>query len=249
MPLTQNYFTSHQWLRELKRSGARTLVAVDFRLSDDEVIWGGKYNETHERQPLGIAIRRFLSEDDPLGWEFFLSRRVHPKEILRVREVSQNVGWRYFPSSHGREPCGCSYCLRRGEIRSARIRATYDEGVPEPRLDDIRRRVAAETDPEAAMELLWALERKRRRADPSFLRRLLDFDHDDLHEELARMLVQFRHRGTRLLLLQLCAHRQPAVRQAAAHSLVKIDRASAVRALRARGDDPVIAAVLTALES
>ena len=33
-PVTPNYAVSHQWLRELKRFGAKTLVAVVFRIDE-----------------------------------------------------------------------------------------------------------------------------------------------------------------------------------------------------------------------
>ena len=38
MPWLPDYFTTHQWLRELKRRGDRTILAVDFRLSDEEPV-------------------------------------------------------------------------------------------------------------------------------------------------------------------------------------------------------------------
>ena len=36
MPVTRNYYVSHQWLRELRRHGGGTIVAVYFRVPDDE---------------------------------------------------------------------------------------------------------------------------------------------------------------------------------------------------------------------
>ena len=47
MPLTRNFYVSHQWLRELKRGRQRTICAVYFRIPDDEQLWVGHYNQNH----------------------------------------------------------------------------------------------------------------------------------------------------------------------------------------------------------
>ena len=51
MPILPDHFVSHQWLRELKRRGQRTLVAVDFRLPSDEPVWFGHYGARTPRRP------------------------------------------------------------------------------------------------------------------------------------------------------------------------------------------------------
>ncbi|MFD1044409.1 hypothetical protein ACFQ1S_01775, partial [Kibdelosporangium lantanae] len=38
VPMVPSYVISHQWLRELRRGGQRTFVAVDFRIPDDEPV-------------------------------------------------------------------------------------------------------------------------------------------------------------------------------------------------------------------
>src|SRR5262245_58890118 len=42
-PVTPSFTVSHQWLRELKRTGARTIVAATFRIADDEPVLAGHY--------------------------------------------------------------------------------------------------------------------------------------------------------------------------------------------------------------
>ena len=37
-PVMQSYFATHQWLRELKRFGGRTIIGIYFRIPDDEVV-------------------------------------------------------------------------------------------------------------------------------------------------------------------------------------------------------------------
>lgn len=56
MPVTNDFSISHQWLRELKRSGAKTLVGVYFKIKSDEKIWFGKYFENHQFIEAGEAL-------------------------------------------------------------------------------------------------------------------------------------------------------------------------------------------------
>src|SRR5262252_2465123 len=47
MPVTRNFYLSHQWLRELKRRGLGPIAGVYFRIADDETVWVGHYNQPH----------------------------------------------------------------------------------------------------------------------------------------------------------------------------------------------------------
>ncbi|MEO1296556.1 MAG: hypothetical protein AAFW75_12250, partial [Cyanobacteria bacterium J06636_16] len=47
MPVTPEFYISHQWLRELKRNGQRTIAAIYFRIPDDETVFVGHYNKRH----------------------------------------------------------------------------------------------------------------------------------------------------------------------------------------------------------
>ena len=44
VPVGPNYATTHQWARELKRRGVRTLICVQFRIPNRESVLVGKYN-------------------------------------------------------------------------------------------------------------------------------------------------------------------------------------------------------------
>jgi len=68
MPVLQNFYVSHQWLRELKRSGARTYVGVYFKLDSKELVYAGKYNQEHRHISFGEAIKEIMSLEDPLGY-------------------------------------------------------------------------------------------------------------------------------------------------------------------------------------
>jgi hypothetical protein len=127
MPLLPNYYVSHQWLRELKRRGQRTIVAVDFRVSSDEPVWVGHYGPSHQQMSLGRAIARIMAQADPCGFELIIPRSIRRGETLRIRTLRQVIGWRYSPDSHGKAPtCACRMCLSKGTIKSRRLRDRLD---------------------------------------------------------------------------------------------------------------------------
>ncbi|HEY9759707.1 MAG TPA: hypothetical protein V6C97_31395 [Oculatellaceae cyanobacterium] len=114
MPILPNYYASHQWLRELRR-GLRsnpTLIAIDFRLPSNELVLVGHFSEPHLEVTIGEASKLIMAVEDPMGYEILLPRSVTPKEIHKVRAVSQVIGWRYYPKAKGRPPCPCSFCNR-----------------------------------------------------------------------------------------------------------------------------------------
>jgi hypothetical protein len=126
VPVGPSFFASHQWLREMKRSGQRTISAVYFRLADDEAVWMGHFGQGHVRVTASEAAGFVRGAGSAEGFEVVVPRRVEASEILRVKPVPQVVGWRYFPGAHGRPPCGCPGCLKKGEIKSRAIRRRYE---------------------------------------------------------------------------------------------------------------------------
>ncbi len=125
-PVLQSYSVTHQWLRELKRSGMRTLVAVSVRLRSDCHVFVGRYNREHRHVPLGHAIQLIMRESDPRGWQIIVPHSIDASAIHDVRPVPQVVGWRYFPESHEEGPwkCLCDFCWSsaRGGIKVQRLR-------------------------------------------------------------------------------------------------------------------------------
>ena len=126
MPVTDDFYVSHQWLRELKRRGQRTLVGVYFRIDDAERVMVGHYHEAHAEMTANEAVGGVFRAERAEGYQVVIPRKIGAGEIHRVRRLPQVVGWRYFPGAHGRAPCGCPVCVRRGEIRSRRIREAYE---------------------------------------------------------------------------------------------------------------------------
>jgi hypothetical protein len=123
VPITGNFYISHQWLRELKRRGQGAISGVYFRIADDEPVWVGHYGQSHRRMTAAEAAAEFMEAESREGWEVIIPRRIAAKEIHRIRSLPQVIGWRYFPGAKGKPPfCTCKYCTR-GEYGAARLRA------------------------------------------------------------------------------------------------------------------------------
>ena len=123
VPLTRNFYVSHQWLRELKRRGQGAVSGVYFRIPDVERVWIGHYGQAHRTMTAAEAAAEFSSSESREGWEVIIPRRIASTEIHRIRSLPQVVGWRYSPRAKGKSPfCTCKYCTR-GDYGAARLRA------------------------------------------------------------------------------------------------------------------------------
>jgi hypothetical protein len=128
LPTGPEFALSHQWLREMKWSGQRTIWAVYFRLPDEEPVWMGHYGGPHNEVTAGEAAALFFQAaqekaagiDHRLGYEAVVPRRVEPDEIHRIRRPPQDLGWRHSPDAHTRPlTCDCPFCVPTGSIRGA----------------------------------------------------------------------------------------------------------------------------------
>ena len=128
MPVLENFFITHQWLRELKRSGAKTFIGVYFKLDSSEMVYAGKYGEQHKHLPLGEAIREIMGLEDPLGYELIIDRKIEPKEIVKIKNLPQKVGWRYYPGSNNKRPCACEYCMK-GTIKGRKTKERLNPDI------------------------------------------------------------------------------------------------------------------------
>jgi hypothetical protein len=124
VPVTRNFYISHQWLRELKRRNAGPVAGIYFRIPDVEKVWVGHYRQAHRWMTAAEAIAVFLSAECRQGWEVLIPRRVEASAIHRIRRLAQVVGWRYWPGSHRNKPCGCDFC-QRGQYGARRLRDGY----------------------------------------------------------------------------------------------------------------------------
>jgi hypothetical protein len=128
MPVTSHFYISHQWLRELKRTGQRTIVGVYVCIPDDEPVWVGHYNVNHRSvsavEAAGL-IRKLGTTAE--GYEVILPRKVDTNEIHAVRNLPQVLGWRYQPESHSKPYCGCIVCVPPGTPRARIKNVTWEK--------------------------------------------------------------------------------------------------------------------------
>ena len=122
MPVLNDYLISHQWARELKRSGVRNYIAVYFKLDSDEKIWFVSTLKNIKKCPLNSAIKLFLDLEDKLGYRIFIERKIEVKEITKIRHIPKPMGWRYEPHAQGKEPCPCPVCIQRGGFKTNKLR-------------------------------------------------------------------------------------------------------------------------------
>lgn len=125
MPVISDFQVTHQWVRELKRSGFNTAVGVYFRIPDDTSVLAGPYNEGKQVVTASEAAA-LLQRSRLLGFETLIPHPIEARAIHAIRMLPQTVGWRYFPGAHERGIfCGCTYC-QRGSFKSRKIRQAYE---------------------------------------------------------------------------------------------------------------------------
>lgn len=126
MPVTPEFYISHQWLRELKRRGHSTISGVYFRIPDDELVLVGHYNQHHIEVTADKAIDIIMHAENAEGYQVYIPRRIDKNEIHRVKPLPQVVGWRYQPDSHKKWYCGCLVCVPIGSIKGKRKRDDWE---------------------------------------------------------------------------------------------------------------------------
>jgi hypothetical protein len=121
MPVIPNFATTHQWARELKRRGKRTLMCVQFKIPNEELVLVGKYNGEKLEMTAAEALGAILNHTDPMGLEVIIPRKITASEITRTYLAPRITGWRYYPTAKGKKPfCHCKWC-NRGQIRAQRL--------------------------------------------------------------------------------------------------------------------------------
>jgi len=126
MPVTRNFYVSHQWLRELKRRGEGRVAAIYFRVPDEDSVWIGHYNRQHQKMTAAEALALIAGQANAEGYEVMIPGKIKRSQLHRVKRISQVVGWRYYPGAHGKRPCGCPVC-QRGEYGARRLREIYEQ--------------------------------------------------------------------------------------------------------------------------
>ena len=126
MPVTDDFYVSHQWLRELKRNGQRTIIGVYFRVPDEQRVMVGHYNQAHAEMTANEAAGLIFNLHHAEGYDVLIPRKIEPDEIHNIKRLPQVLGWRYHPQAKGTKPCACPVCIGRGEIKSKHIRDAFE---------------------------------------------------------------------------------------------------------------------------
>ncbi len=194
MPMTAGYYASHQWCRELKRYGVKNFIAVYFKMDSDELIWYGKYNESHEQVRLGDAVSGFINEVDQLGFEMYVEKPVGRKFISKTKSIKKPMGWRYYPNAHGRKPCCCPVC-RRGEYGQSEYQRIEAEETKSRRMSvtEAKKIISESNDIDELNEAVDVFSKKHRKESPGFLTPLLQKGDAWLEYCAILAISKFRH--------------------------------------------------------
>lgn len=217
MPVMPNFYVSHQWLRELKRSGIKTLVGVYFKADSKTIVFAGPYNKDHKQMELGAAIKELMLMEDPLGYEIIISGKVEAKKIEKIKHLPPTIGWRYKPRVHGLRPCSCDFCIK-GSMKAARIRSKYAPPAEKIPYSILLEQLQSANDDIEKEELLCQIRMKKRRGDPAVLMFLLS-GNASVTQELAITLEVYRHKNTKDMLKQLLKNADEDTRYYAAESM------------------------------
>ena len=83
VPVTRNFYASHQWLRELKLRNQGPIAGIYFRVPDEQQVWLGRYGQAHRLVTAAEAIAQLTKADDPLGWEVVVPRHIEAKKFTK----------------------------------------------------------------------------------------------------------------------------------------------------------------------
>jgi hypothetical protein len=217
MPVLPDYYTSHQWLRELRRWKTGPLVAIYFRLDDDEIVECGPYWQAHRSLSVVEAVRLFRQQlEETQGWEIIVSRSITSGEIHKVRALSQTLGWRYSPGVRSRPWCNFPVCVSRGEFNSSkkrerRITLSYQEILAQlQRLHALAQAEECQKRNESEDEMVGLLSslHYRKAGQASDFRFLLASSSNDVLESLADLLGTYKGRAAKRLLREVNTRRE-----------------------------------------
>jgi hypothetical protein len=91
-PVVPNFATTHQWARELKRRGVKTLICVQFKIPDDESVLVGKYNGDKLQMTAAEALGAVPRPHGRDGFRSDHSPQRHPEGDQTDVSCAQNHG-------------------------------------------------------------------------------------------------------------------------------------------------------------
>lgn len=241
MPVLDNFYLSHQWLRELKRNGIKTFVGIYFKIDSQTKVYAGKYNEDHKYITIGEAIKEIKSIEDPLGYEIIIDRKIEATEIQKIKYLPQNIGWRYRPKSNGEKPCGCDFCIR-GSIKGNRVREKYEPREKSVPLSTVIQELQNEVEISNIEEILWKIRGRKMRTSPKDLVFLLERNNPEIDRMFALALKSFRHKDSRELLIKLLDSNDNETVEYASDSLLELYGNDGLKILANYDKTPILTA-------
>ncbi|HXT49464.1 MAG TPA: HEAT repeat domain-containing protein [Thermoanaerobaculia bacterium] len=220
MPVVPDFWTSHQWVRELRRQSGERVVAVHFRLADDELVHVGRFGQPHRLVAASAAARWVM--DNPDGAEVVVPRSIARREVVAVREAPQLVGWVQSPDEKDPFGCVCSACLPAGTPElMRRVRAAFRAGI------DRARRAGDDEDElvHGLSDVQFALERARGRLAPGPVLAYARSPSPRARREVAWLLRFFRRRQVEETLVALAHDADEGVRENAVDGLLRVSGA------------------------
>ena len=123
MPVIPDFYATHQWVREIKQyKSGNNIIAVYFKIPDNEIVFCGKYNGQLIKVNATEAHKKFLELDDKMGFQVVIDRKILKNEITKIKAIPQIIGWRHFPKSHEKKRCLCPACLTKGSFNSKKYK-------------------------------------------------------------------------------------------------------------------------------
>jgi hypothetical protein len=92
------------------------IIAIYFRIPDDEILFCGNYTEKMVCVKATETHKIFTSQEDKMGFQAILTRKVSKNEITKIKNIPQITGWRHYPKSHEKKRCLCPACLSKGSF-------------------------------------------------------------------------------------------------------------------------------------
>lgn len=215
MPVVFDFWTTFQWLRELRRWHGERLIAVYFRLPDGEAVHAGRYGEPHAVMTASAAAA-WVSKN-PAGAEVVIPHGVAAGNVLGIKQVPQLVGWTGVPEESKKLGCVCPACLPRGDRAfMRRVRGAYHAGI-----SAVRGARSAQDLRSAMSSLAIPLERARGRIEPDKILPFARSEDPKVRRTVANLLGWFDWSQVQRALEPLLRDDDAAVRRECVESMVR----------------------------
>jgi hypothetical protein len=216
MPVVADFWTTLQWLRELRRGRDERMVAVHFRIPDDEPVHVGRYNGAHRLMQAAATAEWVIG--NPAGAQVVVPRSVGSREIVGIRQLTQLVGWTQVPENERKSGCICPVCLPKGSRDlMRRVRAAYASAA-----QALHRASSDEEATAAIRDMEMPLERARGRIAPGRLSSACRSPSARVRRAAASVLRFFKAPDVEAPLSALLGDEDPAVRGEALESLMRV---------------------------